>query len=82
MADEYLLVKKTIYDRMKEKQSEQEKSQSMDQGVNTEETMSTIKTDPPQSGSGLIYAGSKKRKATSPPGIRSPKKKRTMWLTF
>lgn len=86
MAEEYLLVKKTTYDRMKEKQNEKEKCQSCDQGVNTEKTLSSIsneeKTGPPQHGAGLIYAGSRKRKATSPPGIRVPKKRRTTWLTF
>lgn len=41
MAEEYLLVKKTTYDRMKEKQTEEEKKPSRDQGVNTEETMMT-----------------------------------------
>lgn len=60
MAEEYLLVKKTTYDRMKEKQTEEEKKPSRDQGVNTEETMMTNineneqKQETLQSGSGLL----------------------------
>lgn len=88
MAEKYLLVKKPTYDRMKKKQSEKERKPSCDQGVNTEETLATIfnqkddKSEPIQSGSGLIYVGNGKRKATSPPGVRTPKKRKTMWLTF
>lgn len=81
--------KKTTYDRMKEKQTEEEKKPSRDQGVNTEETMMTNineneqKEETLQSGSGLLYVGNRKRKAASPPGMRPPQKKRkTMWLTF
>lgn len=88
MAEEYLLVKKTTYDRMKEKQTEEEKKPSRDHGVNTEETMMTNineneqKQETLQSGSGLLYVGNRKRKAASPPGVRPPQKKRkTMWLT-
>lgn len=74
---------------MKEKQTEEEKKPSRDQGVNTEETMMTNineneqKQETLQSGSGLLYVGNRKRKAASPPGMRPPQKKRkTMWLTF
>lgn len=73
---------------MKERQTEEEKKPSRDQGVNTEETMMTNideneqKQESLQSGSGLLYVGNR-RKAASPPGMRPPQKKRkTMWLTF
>lgn len=101
MAEEYLLIKKTTYDRMKRN----ERGETHDQGVNTEENdppggevpstesppqtpthsldgMSTTSQNPiNQSGSGLTYAA--KRKLTSPPGVRSPKRRRkNLWLKF
>lgn len=69
MAEEYLLVKKTTFDRMKEKPTEEDKNKiSRDQGVNTDKTMTDFteneeENNPPQSGSGLLYVGNRKRKA-------------------
>lgn len=54
------------------------KKTSRDQGVNTEKTMMTNINENEQnhkslqSESGLLYAGNRKRKATSPPGMRAP----------
>jgi hypothetical protein len=73
---------------MKEKQNEEGKKDTREQGVNTEETLCTTSDakeenmTSQQSGSGLIYVGNKKRKASSPPGMRTFKKRKTKWLTF
>ena len=87
MAEEYVLVRKT-YDHMK-KREVQEIPPTKDQCTMTQEQDSTppldsspSETPPKQSGSGFLYSGSRKRKATSPPGWRPTKKRRTDWMKF
>jgi hypothetical protein len=91
MAEEYLLIKKSTYDRMKSK------VETHDRGVNTEENDSPSPETLPQtetrqnpsdrehpsdqSGSGLTYVG-KKRKSASPPGMCTQKRRRKTWLKF
>jgi hypothetical protein len=90
MAEEYVLVKKTTYDRMKQS----ERVETHDRGVNTEDSseetppQTETRQNPPvpqhpsdQSGSGLTYAG-KKRESASPPGMRTQKRRRQTWLKF
>lgn len=86
MAEEYLLVKKTTYDRLT-KQSQSERKVK-DQETNTEpiqQSQIEIQPDDPaedhQTGSGLIYDRPKKRKL--PPGMRKPiKKNKKTWIKF
>lgn len=87
MAEEYLLVKKTTYDRLT-KQSQSERKEVKDQETNTEpiqQSQIEIQPDDPaedhQTGSGLIYDRPKKRKF--PPGMRKPiKKNKKTWIKF
>ena len=89
MAEEYVLVRKTTYDHLKRKQVP-EPLTTKDQCTNTQEPTSTPtpvtssfeSPPPPQSGAGFLYSGSRKRKATSPPGWRPTKKPRTEWIKF
>lgn len=88
MAEEYVLVKKTIHDQMKLRQNERKDMQ--DQGTNTEtsdelqtsvESVPPPKPEEPHTGSGLIYDKPLKKK--SPPGMRtSPPKKKKTWIKF
>lgn len=88
MAEEYVLVKKTIHDQMKLRQNERKDMQ--DQGTNTEtcdELQTSVESVPPpkpkepHTGSGLIYDKPLKRK--SPSGMRtSPPKKKKTWIKF
>ena len=80
MAEEYVLVRMKTYDHMK-KRGVQEIPPTKDQCTMMQEQASTppldsspSETPPKQSESGFLYSGSRKRKATSPPGWGRTKK--------